>query len=76
MAKTPELLCVGEFDEQTQALIEQLRKHCEVTHKLKQILGIENTSYQRFHLTWSFGRKIILSSGDSPPWHKSVAICA
>ena len=31
MAKTPELLCVGEFDEPTQALIEQLRKHCEVT---------------------------------------------
>ena len=31
MAKTPELLCVGEFDESTQALIDQLRSHCEVS---------------------------------------------
>ena len=31
MAKSPELLCVGEFDESTQALIDQLRSHCGVS---------------------------------------------
>lgn len=31
VAKAPELLCVGEFDEPTQALIDHLRSRCEVT---------------------------------------------
>ncbi len=41
MAKTPELLCVGDFDESTQALIDQLRSHCEVNQPDSLVEGLK-----------------------------------
>ena len=41
MTKTPELICVGEFDESTQAFIDQLRSQCGVTQPDSLIDGLK-----------------------------------
>ncbi|MFK7817168.1 MAG: response regulator [Planctomycetaceae bacterium] len=44
MARTPELICVGEFDERTQALIDQLRTQCEINQPDSLLDGLKAIS--------------------------------